>query len=80
MSEENETTEETSAAPGVTLTITGPRRDVEFLIAEMKLPLEQVGETIMKDHPDPEARKLDVVAAVVLLAPTGTTAGAGSLN
>ena len=78
---ETTTLDETAPrAPGVTLTITGPRKDVDFLLEEMTLPLEQVGETIMKEHPDPEARKADIIACVVLLAPVGTTTGEGSLN
>jgi hypothetical protein len=55
--------------PGVTLTITGPRAHVETVISEMNLPFKQVGETITKDHPDPEAQKHDIVASVVLLSP-----------
>jgi len=65
----NTTDETTEQKPGVTLTITGPRAHVETVLAEMELPFTQVGETIKKDHPDPEARKVDIIAAVVLLRP-----------
>jgi len=80
MPNDNPATPTDQTAVGTTITVTGPKPQVDAIVDLLEREYELGQETQYAKHPDPAAHKLGVVAAGVFLKPFATIVAPGSQN
>lgn len=76
----NDTPTPSPESIGITVTIAGPKAQVDRLVDLIEDEYELAQETQYTTHPDPAAAKLGVVAAGVFLKPAPTIVAPGASN